>query len=149
MPGWMGLSDSVCPQGAGLLLFPDLPSQATGPNSASPGKRQEQSGEFTGPGMFITYGILQTLYLCGFVLWLLALLPPLVRKRSCILPLLVPRLCSACAWCTTAFGDFTAFQEHPLTAATLGLAWHLVSLHFFLTQLLISPAPASGGNPTG
>lgn len=80
MPGWMGLSGSVCPQGAGLLLFPDLPSQATGPNSASPGKRQEQSSEFTGPGMFIAYRILQTLYLCGLVLWLLALLPPLVRE---------------------------------------------------------------------
>lgn len=35
----------MCPQGAGPLLLPVLPSQAAGPNSASAGKRWEQTSE--------------------------------------------------------------------------------------------------------
>lgn len=51
--------------------------------------------------------------------------------------------------CTVAFGDPAAFQEYPLTVATLGLAQHLISPHFFLTWLLSSRAAVPGGDPTG
>ncbi|KAM9614596.1 uncharacterized protein ACIBXB_021527 [Morphnus guianensis] len=42
---WHRVEEHVCPEAAGPLLLPVLPSQAAGPNSASTGKGWEQSSE--------------------------------------------------------------------------------------------------------
>lgn len=110
----------------------------------SASKRVSSSKEFTGPGMFIASTVLQAPYFYGFIQWLLASLPCLVRERLCILLLRVPRCSGSCS----AFRDPAAFQGHPVTAVALGLACHLVSLHFFLTWLLSSLAAVPEGDPT-
>lgn len=66
-------------------------------------------------------------------------------------PLMRERPCSVSPWVPCCIGSRSAhwlppaaFQEHPLITATLGLTWHLISLHVFLSWFLDSPDACGG-----
>lgn len=121
---------------------PALPDSC--PNSGRAWQEEQISELQQGADCFWDAYYIQTLADSLF-LWLypvnVGFVSPLVRESPCSLPLWVSYSIGSCsAHCLY----LAAFQEQPLTKATLGVAWHLISLHVFLTWFLDSPYAFGG-----